>query len=77
MTFFFTTDGKSFVLTFNCSIHNMSTYSFIYVFKHPSSSIGRDFINGVLNMGGSGDGEAVALAMMRRRDRVVCDIFVA
>jgi hypothetical protein len=55
----------------------MSTYSFIYVFKHPSSSIGRDFINGVLNMGGSGDGEAVALAMMRRRDRVVCDIFVA
>jgi hypothetical protein len=55
----------------------MSTYSFIYVFKHPSSSIGRDFINGVLNMGGSGDGEAVALATMRRRDRVVCDIFVA
>jgi hypothetical protein len=26
MTFFFATDGKSFVPTFNCSIHNMSKY---------------------------------------------------
>jgi hypothetical protein len=28
------------------------TYSSIYVFKHPSSSVGRDFIDGVLNMAG-------------------------
>jgi hypothetical protein len=32
------------------------TYSSIYVFKRPSSSAGRDFIDGVLNMGGSGEG---------------------
>jgi hypothetical protein len=32
-------------------------YSSIYVFKHPSSSARRDFIDGVLNMGGSGEGE--------------------
>jgi hypothetical protein len=32
-------------------------YSFIYVFKHPSSSTGREFIDGVLDMGGSGEGE--------------------
>jgi hypothetical protein len=61
-TFFFAAYGKSFVPTFNCSIRNMSkverlTYSFIYVFKHPSSSVGRDFINGALTMGGSSKGE--------------------
>jgi hypothetical protein len=33
------------------------TYSSIYVFKRPSSSVGRDFIDEVINMGGSGDGE--------------------
>jgi hypothetical protein len=32
-------------------------YSSIYIFKHPSSSAGRDFINGVLNMGGSDECE--------------------
>ncbi len=26
-----------------------------FVLKHPSSSVGRDFIDGVLNMGGSGE----------------------
>jgi hypothetical protein len=34
------------------------TYSSIYVFKRPSSSAGHDFIDGVLNMGGSGEGES-------------------
>jgi hypothetical protein len=33
------------------------TYSSICVFKHHSSSAGRDFVDGVLNMGGSGEGE--------------------
>jgi hypothetical protein len=32
-------------------------YSSIYVFKHPSSSVGRDFADGILNMGGFGEGE--------------------
>jgi hypothetical protein len=62
MTFFLTTDGKSFVTTFNCSIRNISKYrrtrySSIYVFKRPSSTTGRHLIDGVLNMGGSGEGE--------------------
>jgi hypothetical protein len=48
LTFFFTTDGKSF---------EHLTYSSIYFFKRPSSSAGRDFIDGVLNMGGFGEGE--------------------
>jgi hypothetical protein len=60
-TFFFTTDGKSFVPTFNCSIRRANVehpaYLSIYVFKHHSSSIGHDFIDGVLNMGGSNEGE--------------------
>jgi hypothetical protein len=33
------------------------TYSFIYVFKRPSSSVGCDFVDGVQNMGVSGEGE--------------------
>jgi hypothetical protein len=33
------------------------TYSSIYVFKRPSSSVGRDFVDGILNMGGYGEGE--------------------
>jgi hypothetical protein len=33
------------------------TYSSIYVFKRPSSSVGRDFIDRVLNMGESGECE--------------------
>jgi hypothetical protein len=32
-------------------------YSSIYVFEHPSSLARRDFVDGVLNMGGSGEGE--------------------
>jgi hypothetical protein len=32
-------------------------YSSIYVFKCPSSLAGREFVDGVLNMGGSGEGE--------------------
>jgi hypothetical protein len=32
------------------------THLFIYVFKCPSSSVGRDFVDGILNMGGSGEG---------------------
>jgi hypothetical protein len=33
------------------------TYSFIYVFKRSFSSVGRDFANAVLNMGGFGEGD--------------------
>jgi hypothetical protein len=33
------------------------TYSSIYAFKCPSLSIGHDFIDGVLNVRGSGKGE--------------------
>jgi hypothetical protein len=32
-------------------------YSSIYVFKRPSSSVKCGFVNGVLNIGGSGEGE--------------------
>jgi hypothetical protein len=32
-------------------------YLSIYIFKHPSSSAGRNFADGVLNMGGSGKGK--------------------
>jgi hypothetical protein len=32
-------------------------YSSIYVFKRPSSSAGRDFVDRFLNLGGSGEGE--------------------
>jgi hypothetical protein len=34
MTFFFVTDGKSFVSTFNCSIHNMSKYRWTCLLIH-------------------------------------------
>jgi hypothetical protein len=60
---FFATDGKSFVpilsivpFSIRANVECLA-YSSIYVFKHPSSSAGREFINGVLNMGGSGEGE--------------------
>jgi hypothetical protein len=33
------------------------THSSIYVFKHPSSLAEREFINGVLNTGGSDEGD--------------------
>jgi hypothetical protein len=45
-TFFFTTDGKSFVPTFNCSFRNMR-----------KCGTTRLLVNGVLNMGGSDEGE--------------------
>jgi hypothetical protein len=32
-------------------------YSSIYVFKRHSPSVGRDFVDGFLNMGGSGEDE--------------------
>jgi hypothetical protein len=61
-TFFFATDGKSFLPIFNCFIRNTSkcqtTCLLIhYVFKHPSSSARHHFVDGVPNMGGSGKGE--------------------
>jgi hypothetical protein len=59
---FFATDGKSFVpilsivpFIIQANVECL-TYSSIYVFKY-HSSIGREFIDGVLNMGGSGEGE--------------------
>jgi hypothetical protein len=63
MTFFFPTDGKSIVpilsiVPFIIQPHvERLPYLSIYVFKCPSSSDGRDFIDGVLNMGGSGEGD--------------------
>jgi hypothetical protein len=76
-TFFFATDGKSFMPTFNCSIRNTSKcrtsrllvhlclQTFFFIDRH-------DFIDGVLNMGGFGEGEGMAQATTRRhRDRVV------
>jgi hypothetical protein len=54
-------------------------YSSIYVFKRPSLSVGRDFIVGILNMGGSGEGEGggtgnnVAAPWL---SCVICDVFV-
>jgi hypothetical protein len=50
-TYFFTTNGKSFVPTFNCSICNMSKY------RTTRLLVERDFIDGVLNMGGTDEGE--------------------
>jgi hypothetical protein len=34
------------------------SYSSIYAFKRPSSSTGHNFVDGVINMGGSGEGES-------------------
>jgi hypothetical protein len=39
------------------SKYRTSRFSSISVFKHPSSSAGREFVDGVLNMGGSGECE--------------------
>jgi hypothetical protein len=61
--FFFPIDGKSIVpilsiISFVIQAHvKRLIYLFIYIFKHPSSSVGRDFINEVLNIGGSSEGE--------------------
>jgi hypothetical protein len=46
------------------------THSSIYVFKRPSSSAG-------CNNTWEDPARAVAPAMMRCRDRVVCDVFVS
>jgi hypothetical protein len=62
VTFFFATDGKSFVpilsivpFIVQANVECL-TYSSIYVFKRPSLSAGREFIDGILNKGGSGEG---------------------
>jgi hypothetical protein len=59
----FATDGKSFVpilsivpLVIRANVECL-TYLIIYVFKRPSSSTGGEFIDRVLNMGGSSDGK--------------------
>jgi hypothetical protein len=59
VTVFFATNGKLFVPTFNCSRANVKrlVYSSNFVFKHPSTSAGCEFVNGVLNTGGSDKGE--------------------
>jgi hypothetical protein len=58
-TFFFITDGKSIVpvpLVIRANVERLA-YSSIYVFKHPSSSAERDFVDGVLNMRGFVEGD--------------------
>jgi hypothetical protein len=47
--FFFATNSK----TYSC--HSIVTS--IYVFKQPSSSVGRDFADAILNVGGSDEGD--------------------
>jgi hypothetical protein len=60
-TVLFATDSKLFVsiisiVPFVIRVNvECLTYSFIYVFKLPSSSARHKFINGVLNMGGSSE----------------------
>jgi hypothetical protein len=62
-TFFFPTDGKSIVpilliILFVIQAHvECLPYLSIYVFKCHSSSIGRDFVDEVLNTEGSNEGE--------------------
>jgi hypothetical protein len=64
MTFFFPTDSKSIVpilsiVPFVIQPHvERLPYLSIYIFKRPSSSPRRDFVNGILNMEGSNKGEA-------------------
>jgi hypothetical protein len=62
-TFFFATDSKSFVCLLSivpfiirANVERLA-YSSISIFKRPSPSVGREFVNRVLNMGGSGEGE--------------------
>jgi hypothetical protein len=58
VTFFFTTDGKSFVPTFNCSIRNRANVerrpfmSSSVLLRQPNATSSM----GVLNMGRSGEG---------------------
>jgi hypothetical protein len=66
VTFFFTTDGKLFVLTFNCSIHNTSKCQMsrllVQLCLQASFFIGRTRLSRrVLNMGGSGEGEGSSI----------------
>jgi glyoxylate utilization-related uncharacterized protein len=62
-TFFFATDGKTYlclsILTFviRVNVEQLSNSS-IYVLQRPSSSVGRNFTDAVLNMGGSGEGDS-------------------
>jgi hypothetical protein len=49
-------------------------YSSIYVFKCPSLSAERDFVDGVLNMGDLTRARVVAPATTRHRDRVICHV---
>jgi hypothetical protein len=62
-TFFFATGGTSFVPILSivpfviCANVECLAYSSIYVFKCHSLSTGHEFVDGVLNMGGSDEGE--------------------
>jgi hypothetical protein len=62
-TIFFPTDGKSIVhilsiVPFVIQAHvECLPYLPIYVFKCPFSLVGCDFVDGVLNMGGSSEGD--------------------
>jgi hypothetical protein len=58
---------------------NWRPYSSIYVFKHPSSSAGRDFADAVLNMGGSGDGDNSDTSNDAAPwlSCAICDVFVS
>jgi hypothetical protein len=54
--------------------------SSIYGLKHPSSSTGRDFIDRVLNMGGSNEGEGGGTgndAASPGSSCAICDVFVS
>jgi hypothetical protein len=60
---FFATNGKSFVpilsivpFVIRANVECLA-YSSIYVFKHPSLLAGCKIVDGVLYMGGSGNGE--------------------
>jgi hypothetical protein len=61
-TFFFTTDVSHLCLlsiipfVIQANVERLAQLS-IYVFKHSYLSVGRDFIDGILNMGGSGEDE--------------------
>jgi hypothetical protein len=62
MTFFFVIDDKSFVPTFNYLIRNTSKYWTTHLIIHLYLqayflSVGRDFTDGVFNIGGYGEGK--------------------
>jgi hypothetical protein len=84
-TFFFTTDGKLFVPTFNYSIRNMSkcrtSRLLIHLNLQASFFIVRhDFIDGVLHMGGSSKGECSGTSndtVAALSGCAICDVFVS